>query len=1292
MKRVLRFTHRTALYFGLCFIVTLALTVTALRFWLFPGASSYRHRLETQIGSLIGETIRIDELSARLHGFHPEFSLNGFHILDSQGNPAIKFAAIRIDIDPFRSLLTGQPSFDRLKIIGARLSIRRKQDGTIGIAGLHVSDQPPAWLMTDGRFELLDCDLDWQDLQRNRPALKLGRANIRLINQNGRHKLGIDVALPQSLGKAFRLAVDAEGNLFQAEGWSGKLYLQGKHIDMARIAGALSTPYFSMKSGIANVRLWGNWTGALASMAGDIELATPVFALHKDANTEHQLALASLESRFRWRQENGGWHLDFSRFRPTLNHTWPEETRLAFALTRRADGTPSVIRTAASYLELGDINTVLHALPMLDEKAGGILRDLAPRGTVQNVGFFFAPERPVGERMALCGTFNDFGANAWRSLPGVSGLSGTLCGNDRTGRISVSAENGDIQSAVLGLKNSVHLSKATADLSWRQTDRDWSISSRSLSVENADVTAHGRFKVVLPKNEDASPFLDLQVQLGKANVAAIKNYLPFAIIPETSRWLEEALVGGQVQNAHLLFHGAIADFPFYQNEGVFESLIDAQNVELRFHPDWPSLTQTDARVRFYGPGMEIASTKGQIGRGQIVEAHAETQDLNSSPWLKLTGIARATVPDSLDFLAHSPLRDIPERLGKFVSTAGGTDISLNLIIPLDQKLGEVDIQGKAEFKDATLRIEEAGVELRRINGPLRFTRNGLNADAIRASVLDHPAVIRVSREKADTSVEIKGRAGVSDLQERFPDSFWHSARGATDYRLSLRIPGSLDAESDPLVLSLSSGMTGLELNLPAPFGKREKARKDLFIEAAIRAGSKIPLRLTYGSDIAARLRFSEPETGIKLEGGTVAVGRPLPLIAPEPGLAIFARLSELEAAEWRRLLPDSSDEPSSTGLLRKLDLNVGTLHWNGDALGSLTLDMEREDQHWRGHLDSAYGKGTFRATADAIAFDLEHLKIPKLDADKAKPTSTELLDPATVPSLTLKAKRLLWQDADLGPLALQTERHAHGMIIKTLKGETKNHRFDIHGSWTRSADQTVSTRLEGKLRIEDMGDLLTVIGYAGEVRDTPSDIDFTLSWPGAPQQFSRAGVAGDVRMKLGKGAILKVEPGLGRVLGMLNLDTLWRRLSFDFSDLFGKGLAYDSVLGTFQLGNGQAVTKGFLIDAVPAKIVINGRAGLVARDLDQIVTVIPHTSVALPIAGALAGGPAVGAAVLLAQQLVGEKVDSITATHYAVKGGWDEPQITKISRNLPLDILGRAWNGMKDLSGFGTETEKETNE
>ena len=227
--------------------------------------------------------------------------------------------------------------------------------------------------------------------------------------------------------------------------------------------------------------------------------------------------------------------------------------------------------------------------------------------------------------------------------------------------------------------------------------------------------------------------------------------------------------------------------------------------------------------------------------------------------------------------------------------------------------------------------------------------------------------------------------------------------------------------------------------------------------------------------------------------------------------------------------------------------------------------------------------------------------------------------------------------------------------------------------------------------LDDLGQNLHILGF-DEVRDTPTRLDFKLSWPGAPNQFAAGSLQGDVNVTLGKGGLPNIDPGLGRVLGLLDLDTLWRRLNLDFSDLFGEGLAYDSVTGHLRLDQGQVLTEGLLIDAVPARIVISGRAGLLQHDLDQIVTVIPHTTASLPIAGVLAGGPAVGAAVFVAQRLIGERVDSITATHYALKGSWQLPKIDKIAEIPPLEWLNKVWSGLRDFSGFSHSGQNNTQE
>jgi uncharacterized protein YhdP len=64
--------------------------------------------------------------------------------------------------------------------------------------------------------------------------------------------------------------------------------------------------------------------------------------------------------------------------------------------------------------------------------------------------------------------------------------------------------------------------------------------------------------------------------------------------------------------------------------------------------------------------------------------------------------------------------------------------------------------------------------------------------------------------------------------------------------------------------------------------------------------------------------------------------------------------------------------------------------------------------------------------------------------------------------------------------------------------------------------------------------------------------------PGEPQSFS-----GSLDAALRTGQFVEVEGSAQalRVFGLLNFNSIGRRLRLDFSDLFGKGLAYDRVKG-----------------------------------------------------------------------------------------------------------------------------------
>jgi hypothetical protein len=136
------------------------------------------------------------------------------------------------------------------------------------------------------------------------------------------------------------------------------------------------------------------------------------------------------------------------------------------------------------------------------------------------------------------------------------------------------------------------------------------------------------------------------------------------------------------------------------------------------------------------------------------------------------------------------------------------------------------------------------------------------------------------------------------------------------------------------------------------------------------------------------------------------------------------------------------------------------------------------------------------------------------------------------------------------------------------------------------------------------------------------------------------------------------------VVGLLNLNALTRRLRLDFRDFYKKGYSFDSINGNFVFDAGEARTDDLSVLGPTGRIDLRGSADLVAGSLDQQVTVTPKLDATLPIAGALAGGPVAGVAVLMAQQVLTKQVDRITRFEYAVNGPWADPSI------VPLETGG----------------------
>jgi len=152
-------------------------------------------------------------------------------------------------------------------------------------------------------------------------------------------------------------------------------------------------------------------------------------------------------------------------------------------------------------------------------------------------------------------------------------------------------------------------------------------------------------------------------------------------------------------------------------------------------------------------------------------------------------------------------------------------------------------------------------------------------------------------------------------------------------------------------------------------------------------------------------------------------------------------------------------------------------------------------------------------------------------------------------------------------------------------------------------------------------------------------------------------------MDIASGQFLKVEPGAAKLLGVLSLQSIPRRLTLDFRDIFSDGFAFDGITGSANINNGVASTTNLKMRGVSATVLIEGSADIDKESQNLRAVVIPEINAgAASVAYALAVNPVIGAGTFLAQLFLREPLARAFTFEYKITGPWTDPAVTKVDR------------------------------
>jgi len=1257
--------HRWSVYFirslwyaSALVLALLALVFSVARLWLLPALADKNQEIAAYLSEQSGYPVKIERLESYWDGLNPGLRAFDFTVAAAaRERPAVRLKELRLSL-AWLPLLIGRTEINSLVLVEPRLAFERLADGRFRIGGLDPLDlEMPdehsgfvQWLFEQRELAIENGELLWLDHKRGGAGLRLDRVSLSLRNAAGRHQLGVRALFPANLCESCAFIADVEGNPLADDGWTGKVYVEAVGLDVARLPPILQEILPQEFGGRFSLRLWSEWKNnrprSVRGQVGVADLRLPIVGLHKP------LTVRQAQTDLEWRGGAETWRLDLDDLRLALTGAPWSAGRLR--IEQRPDDT--VVRV--KHIDIGDVARFVAGLEQKNQ-ALDWMRALRPEGTLNGFKLtidnnWFDPKHYVLETEVA-----DLAVTAHQDFPGLRGVSGRLSAHSQGGEFTLDSAGGHVDLQRV-FRAPLDWDKADGRLRWQRSDEHWRVFADKLRLRSSDGQAKGALELRLP-HAAAAPYLKLGFDFRDLQGAHAERYYPAVLPGATRAWLERAIVAGTGSSGRAVFEGNVDDFPFRDGNGKFEVTAHVSNALFEYLPGWPRIEQGEVDLLFRGAEMLITASRGRIGTldvGQVVVSIADLGQTENQQ-LRISGRATGPLNDTLRMLYETPPKDWRAILIPGLRGDGQGTLALDITVPLSAD--PLRLVGEYQFRHAAVHTPVPGLSLEAIDGRLAFNEAGIGSAQLAARLLGGPVALRARSETG------RGRPLVLDAEGRFSSAGLGAIvgglagrlDGAADWRGRLRLAGGVPE------FFWESDLRGLEINLPAPLDKA-RASPAMFTARTVTAGvDHHVLELTLAPRLKARLAFHKQAQDWTFNKGRISIDGPPPALPDQAGLYFNLRAAQLDGDRWLALY--KADAPGrASGMpvwLTQINADIGALRLFGQDFGAFGLDLGRWPGGWHGRVRGDALSGSVMlpdapATRGAIQLNLDYLVLP----DTLNSNDAIGVDPRDLPALSLKTEALKWHGKNWGVLEFSATPFASGWRIDPSQLTQAGTRVRAHGHWRLDEAGRPGTELDVELTSDDLGKTLTALGYPDEITGGALTLLSNWSWAGGPSDFGIEQLNGAMTITAGKGRLLKVQQGAGRLLGVLNISAITRYLNLDFSGIFGKGLNFDSIRGPVTVERGDLHTPGLLVKGPSATVHIAGRVGLAVRDLDLEIGVTPRFGEELAITSGLLGGPAVGAAVVLMQNLFKPQIEQRTRVEYRVRGGWDDPTVTKVEK------------------------------
>ena len=1245
---------------ALALLAALAIGAFRLAIELLPG---YQQQVAEQVRAATGLRLEFDSLNARIGRYGPEIHFNGARVLPASGNePLVSAESGSVSLAIFRSLWYRRVEVGRVTLVRPRLHFVIHTDGSVELVGQGAIEPKPGVQrkpmtlsrLPRGLFSVYDATLDVLDLRARQGHFELTGANLEL-ERNGKHvRLRGQVELPEHLGAALEVEADLRGDLEVPEKVEWRTKVDARDLDFEQWAELLpdsfAVPTAGHGSVVATVR------GVGRSLTG-LELQ-PEFINMKLPNGGAEFTRIAGDLRMQASADEisvEGSGLEFSR----EGATW-RPTNVAATLMRR-DGRIASVTAHADYLRIENLAAFSSLLPAGPLRAK--LEALAPRGELSGVDVA-VKDFGAGRLPEIDGQlrFADVGFEPVGNAPGVQGLDGSVEARGAGGIVRVTTRDARV-TWPLQWRAIAELRQVDARVEWARFGEGARLGVDDAFIDTGHGLVNGKLHMAFQPGE--LPLMDMTARVSDVDATQVWRYLPIdRLKPKSLAWLDAAFRSGRVVDGTVTQTGPTRGFPYREGQGRFHVDARVSGLALYYAPGWPEIRGIDAELEFEGPAMHVVASRGTLAGIAITQAEANCADYRDSI-LAVRASARGDAGQAIGLLQGSPLAESLGTGFADLTGSGPTTGEIAMYLPIKDFDKRV-ITVTAALDGVRLLQKQQAIEASDVKGTLWVRNREIHAPALTGQLLGGPlqVSIRTTTQKngdLSTQVNAQGTVAAGPLRPvaRLPVNA--GITGSADWRGFLSVERSADrAVPAHGTMRLSSDLRGLASKLPEPFAKTADAVRPLTISATFGSDRGPRIQAQYGRDVYALLQWRSKAEDPPVERGIVAFGTGPPAALPQAGgLWLTGRLDSASITDMVNLKWDQPRGRPLSDWLAGVDVAIRRLEVLGYEFTGATGRMRPGNRAWEIDMSSEAASGhlvvpyTFPGEVPMV-LDLDRLVFGTPVRSGEGDT-----DPRQLPAIRVDIRDLQFEGRQFGHLQAELSRGTSGMTLNQFTMTQAAYEAKGRGSW-QVRESGAECRLEFEAESKNVFAFLNAMQLGSQVAGHHGHVSANLSWPGPPEASAIERLSGRLEIAAEDGRLTSVEPGAGRILGLMSIAHLPRRLALDFGDLTGEGLSFDTLRGTFQLTNGEAYTDNLTLRGSAAEIGLAGRTSLRDRTYDQTAVVTGQLGASLGVAGALAGGPAVGAALLLFSRIFKEPLKGATRGYYRITGSWDDPQVKRI--------------------------------